>query len=162
MPYTFNNPEDQQAMLDAIGAASIEELFAPIPRALRLKRPLDIPAAMGELELTQHMQALAAKNQHAGQKICFLGGGSYDHFVPAVIDAIASRGEFYTSYTPYQPEVSQGNLQVTFEYQTLICQLTGMDVSNASLYDGGSATVEAVLLCMSVSKRSKVVTTASV
>ncbi|MEO8493565.1 MAG: aminomethyl-transferring glycine dehydrogenase subunit GcvPA [Planctomycetota bacterium] len=162
MPYTFNTPEDQQAMLDAIGAASIEDLFAPIPKSLRFKGPLDIPAAMGELELTQHMQALAAKNQHAGQKTCFLGGGSYDHFVPAVVDAIASRGEFYTSYTPYQPEVSQGNLQVTFEYQTLICQLTGMDVSNASLYDGGSATVEAVLLCMSSTKRSKVVTTASV
>jgi len=162
MPYTFNNPEDEQAMLDAIGAASIEELFAPIPDALRFKRALDIPAAMGELELTQHMQGLAAKNEHAGRKVCFLGGGSYDHFVPAVVDAIASRGEFYTSYTPYQPEVSQGNLQVTFEYQTLICQLTGMDVSNASLYDGGSATVEAVLLCMSVTKRSKVVTAASV
>jgi glycine dehydrogenase subunit 1 len=162
MPYTFNTPEDQQAMLDAIGAASVEDLFAPIPDALRLKRPLDIPAAMGELELTQHLQELAAKNEHAGQKICFLGGGSYDHFVPAVVDAIASRGEFYTSYTPYQPEVSQGNLQVTFEYQTLICQLTGMDVSNASLYDGGSAAVEAVLLCMSVKKRFKVVTTASV
>ncbi len=162
MPYTFNTPEDQQAMLDAIGAASIKELFAPIPEDLRLKRPLEIPPAMGELELTQHMQALAAKNEHAGTKTCFLGGGSYDHFVPAVVDAIASRGEFYTSYTPYQPEVSQGNLQVTFEYQTLICQLTGMDVSNASLYDGGSATVEAVLLCMSVTKRSKVVTTASV
>ena len=140
----------------------MEDLFAPIPGALRLSHPLNIPAAMGELELTQHMQALAAKNQHAGQKICFLGGGSYDHFVPAVVDAIASRGEFYTSYTPYQPEVSQGNLQVTFEYQTLICQLTGMDVSNASLYDGGSATVEAVLLCMSVTRRSKVVTMASV
>ncbi|MBC8354822.1 MAG: aminomethyl-transferring glycine dehydrogenase subunit GcvPA [Planctomycetes bacterium] len=162
MPYTFNTPEDQHAMLDAIGAASIDDLFAPIPDSLRLERPLDIPAAMGELELTQHMQALAAKNEHAGQKTCFLGGGSYDHFVPAVVDAIASRGEFYTSYTPYQPEVSQGNLQVTFEYQTLICQLTGMDVSNASLYDGGSAAVEAVLLCMSVTKRSKVVTTASV
>ncbi|MEX0819172.1 MAG: aminomethyl-transferring glycine dehydrogenase subunit GcvPA [Pirellulaceae bacterium] len=162
MPYTFNTPEDQQAMLDAIGAASLEDLFAPIPDSLRLKRLLDIPAAMGELELTQHIQALAAKNEHAGQRVCFLGGGSYDHFVPAVVDAIASRGEFYTSYTPYQPEVSQGNLQVTFEYQTLICQLTGMDVSNASLYDGGSAAVEAVLLCMSVTKRSKVVTTSSV
>ena len=162
MPYTFNTPEDQQAMLDAIGAASLDDLFAPIPDSLRLKRSLDIPPAMGELELTQHLQALAAQNAHAGNKTCFLGGGSYDHFVPAVVDAIASRGEFYTSYTPYQPEVSQGNLQVTFEYQTLVCQLTGMDVSNASLYDGGSAAVEAVLLGMSVTKRSKVVTTASV
>jgi glycine dehydrogenase subunit 1 len=162
MPYTFNTPEDQQAMLEAIGAASIDELFASIPTPLRLTQPLNIPDAMSELELTQHLQSLAAKNQHAGQHVCFLGGGSYDHFVPAVVDAIASRGEFYTSYTPYQAEVSQGNLQVMFEYQTLICQLTGMDVSNASLYDGGSAAAEAVLLCMSATKRSKVVTAASV
>ncbi len=162
MPFTYNTPEDEQAMLEAIGASSVAELFANIPSSLRLNRPLDIPPAMGELELTQHLQALAAKNEHVGQKVCFLGGGSYDHFVPAVVDAIASRGEFYTSYTPYQPEVSQGNLQVMFEYQTLICQLTGMDVSNASLYDGGSAAAEAVLLCMSVTKRKKVVTTSSV
>ena len=163
MPYFFNTPDDQRAMLAAIGAASIEELFSPIPREMRLNRPLDIPPALSELELSQHMAALAAKNSHAGQKICFLGGGSYDHFVPAVVDAIASRGEFYTSYTPYQPEVAQGNLQAMFEYQTLICQLTGLDVSNASLYDGGSAVAEAVLLCMSVTKRpGKVVTAASV
>ena len=101
------------------------------------------------------LQALAAKNSHIGQKVCFLGGGGYDHFVPAVVDALAGRGEFYTSYTPYQPEVSQGNLQVMFEYQTLICQLTGMDVSNASLYDGGSAAAEGVLLAMSVTGRPK-------
>ena len=163
MPYFFNTPDDQRAMLAAIGAASIEDLFAPIPREMRLNRPLDIPPAMSELELSQHMAALAAKNSHAGQKVCFLGGGSYDHFVPAVVDAIASRGEFYTSYTPYQPEVAQGNLQAMFEYQSLICQLTGLDVSNASLYDGGSAVAEAVLLCMSVTKRpGKVVTAASV
>ena len=163
MPYFFNTPEDQQAMLAAIGAESVEDLFAPIPSEMRLRRPLAIPPALSELELSQHMAALAAKNSHAGQKVCFLGGGSYDHFVPAVVDAIASRGEFYTSYTPYQPEVAQGNLQVMFEYQSLICQLTGLDVSNASLYDGGSAAAEAVLLCMSVTKRpGKVVTAASV
>jgi glycine dehydrogenase subunit 1 len=112
-------------MLKAIGASSLEELFASSSDELRLKRPLDLPPALSEMELAQHMQALAAKNAHIGQKVCFLGGGAYDHFVPAVVDAIASRGEFYTSYTPYQPEVSQGNLQVMFEYQTLICQLTG-------------------------------------
>ncbi len=100
------------------------------------------------------MQSLAARNAHAGRELCFLGGGSYDHFIPAVVDALASRGEFYTSYTPYQPEVSQGTLQAMFEYQTLICQLTGMDVSNASLYDGGSATIEAALLCLSATRRS--------
>ncbi len=153
MPYLFNTPQDRQAMLQAIGAESIESLFASIPPEQRLSRPLDLPPALTELELTQHLQALAARNVHAGQRVCFLGGGSYDHFIPAVVDALASRSEFYTSYTPYQPEVSQGNLQAMFEYQTLICQLTGMDVSNASLYDGGTATVEAVLMAMSVTRR---------
>jgi len=162
MPYTFNTDDEQREMLDAIGAASLDDLFAGIPSSLRLGRPLDLPQALTEMELARHMSGLAGRNVPAGERTCFLGGGSYDHFVPAVVDAIASRGEFFTSYTPYQPEVSQGNLQATFEYQTLVCQLTGMDVSNASLYDGGSAAVEAVLLCMSVTKRSKVVTTASV
>ena len=144
MPYFYNTPDDiSRRCSQAIGVGSIEELFDVVPAELRLKRPLDMPPALSELELTQHMQELAAKNAHIGQKVCFLGGGSYDHFIPAVVDAIASRGEFYTSYTPYQPEASQGNLQAFFEYQTLICQLTGMDVSNASLYDGGSAAAEA-------------------
>ena len=163
MPYFYNTAEDQAAMLAAIGASSVDELFDCVPSEYRLKRPLNIPPALSELELAQHLGALAAKNDHAGSKVCFLGGGSYDHFVPAVVDAIASRGEFYTSYTPYQPEVSQGNLQVMFEYQTLICQLTGMDVSNASLYDGGSAAAEGVLLAMSVTGRpQKVVVLGSV
>jgi glycine cleavage system P protein (glycine dehydrogenase) subunit 1 len=155
MPYFYNTQDDIAAMLQAIGASSIDELFSSIPDELRLKRPLDLPPALSEMELAQQLQSLAAKNSHTGQKVCFLGGGAYDHFVPAVVDAIASRGEFYTSYTPYQPEVSQGNLQVMFEYQTLICQLTGMDVSNASLYDGGSAAAEGVLLAMSVTSRPK-------
>ncbi len=163
MAYTFNTEDEQREMLKAIGAASVDELFSAIPDSLRLGRPLDLPEALSEIELQQHMSRLAGRNLPAGERVCFLGGGSYDHFVPAVVDAIASRGEFFTSYTPYQPEVSQGNLQATFEYQTLICQLTGMDVSNASLYDGGSAAVEAVLLCMSVTKRpAKVVTVGSV
>ena len=158
MPYHFNTPEDTAAMLSAIGVSNVEELFSLVPEEVRLKRPLDIPAAMSEMELTQHMSGLADQNLHAQNSICFLGGGSYDHFIPAVVDAIASRGEFYTSYTPYQPEVSQGNLQAMFEYQTLICQLTGMDVSNASLYDGGSAVTEAALMAISMSRgRSKVV-----
>ena len=153
MAYLFNTAEDRAAMLQAVGAASVEELFASIPPEFRLTHPLRLPPAMTELELTRHLTELAGRNVHAGQRVCFLGGGSYDHFVPAVVDAIASRGEFYTSYTPYQPEVSQGNLQVMFEYQTLICQLTGMDVSNASLYDGGTAAVEAVLMAMNVMRR---------
>ena len=152
MPYLFNTPADTRAMLESIGVESVEQLFECIPEVLRLDRPLELPPAMSELELTQHMGALADRNLHAQSSVCFLGGGSYDHFIPAVVDAIASRGEFYTSYTPYQPEVSQGNLQAMFEYQTLICQLTGMDVSNASLYDGGSAVTEAALMSLAVSR----------
>ena len=163
MPYIYNTPQDQQDMLEAIGVSSIEELFDQIPPEVRLERPLDLAPAHCEMELSQHLSNLASHNLHAANSACFLGGGSYDHFVPAVVDAIASRGEFYTSYTPYQPEVSQGNLQVMFEYQTLICQLTGMDVSNASLYDGGNAAAEAVLMAMSATKRNgKVVVPASV
>jgi glycine dehydrogenase subunit 1 len=163
MPYLYNTPDDQRAMLEAIGAASIDELFASIPDQARLDRPLAIPPAMSEMELTQHMARLAAANQHAGQLISFLGAGSYDHFIPAAVDEIASRGEFYTSYTPYQAEVSQGNLQATFEYQTLVARLTGLDVSNASLYDGASAAAEAVLMATSTNgHRGKVVMAASV
>jgi glycine dehydrogenase subunit 1 len=130
---------------------------------MRLNRPLSIPPAMSEMELTQHLTRLVAKNEHAGSKVCFLGGGSYDHFIPAVVDELAGRGEFYTSYTPYQPEVSQGNLQVVFEYQTLITRLTGLDISNASLYDGGSSAAEAVLMAISSTQRyGKIVLPASV
>lgn len=158
MSYLFNTPEDTAAMLSAIGAASIEQIFADqIPDRLRFKRPLDLPAAMNEMELSQHMQSLAARNMSADSSVCYLGGGAYDHFVPATVDAIASRGEFFTSYTPYQPEVSQGNLQVTFEYETLICELSGMDVSNASLYDGGSSAVEAALMCLATTPKRKTV-----
>ena len=163
MPYIANTPEDQRAMLDAIGAVSLDELFASIPADLRLNRPLDIPRALTELELTQHITQLAGRNSSAGDKVCFLGGGCYDHFIPAIVDVVGSRSEFYTSYTPYQPEASQGNLQVFFEYQTLIARLTGMDVSNASLYDGGSAATEAVLMAIHATGRSgRVVTARSV
>ena len=163
MPYVLNTTADQQAMLAAIGAQSLDELFQMVPADLRLNRLLDLPPALTEIELTAHLSQLAAKNIAAGQRVCFLGGGSYDHFIPAAVDAIASRGEFYTSYTPYQPEVSQGNLQVFFEYQTMITRLTGMEVSNASLYDGGSAAAEAVMMCVAATGRSgRVVTAASV
>ena len=148
MPYHYNTPEDQREMLQAIGAGSIDDLFAPIPDDLKLNRPLDLPPALSEMELDQHLRQLASLNQHAGVKACFLGGGSYDHFVPAVCDVIGSRSEFYTSYTPYQAEASQGNLQVMFEYQSLITRLTGMDVANSSLYDGASAAAEAVLMSL--------------
>lgn len=158
MPYIANTTEDRQAMLQAIGVASVEELFAMVPPELRLAGPPDLPPAMGELELTAHMAELAGRNVSASQAKCFLGGGAYDHFIPAVVDFVAGRSEFYTAYTPYQPEASQGTLQAIFEYQTLITQLTGMDVSNASLYDGASATAEAVLMALSASPgRSKVI-----
>jgi glycine dehydrogenase subunit 1 len=163
MPYLPNTAEDRDAMLRAIGVASIEELFDMVPADLRLGRDLYLPAAMGELELTAHMRDLAARNTPAGESACFLGGGSYDHFVPAVVDFVAGRSEFYTAYTPYQPEASQGSLQSFFEYQTLIAQLTGMDVSNASLYDGASAAAEAVLMAMDATRRDgRVVVAASV
>ncbi|GAB6165456.1 aminomethyl-transferring glycine dehydrogenase subunit GcvPA [Thermostilla marina] len=145
-------------MLEAIGVASIDELFTSIPSDIRLTRPLDLPPAMSEWELTRHMNVSASQNRHAGDTVCFLGGGAYDHFVPAVVDFVASRSEFYTSYTPYQPEVAQGNLQAFFEYQTLVTQLTGMDISNASMYDGASATVEAVVMALSAARgRNRVI-----
>src|SRR5437016_10474036 len=137
-------------MLEQIGVASVQQLFDCIPPELRLKRPLHVPPALTEIELTQHLQSLAARNRSADDAVCFLGGGSYDHFIPAVVDAVAGRSEYYTAYTPYQAEASQGSLQAFFEYQTLICQLTGMDVANASLYEGGSAVAESVLMALSI------------
>lgn len=162
MPYFPNTEADRQEMLKAIGAASIDELFATIPAELQMKRGLCVPPGLGELELTAHLGQLAAQNTSAGEAACFLGGGSYDHFIPAVVDMVSSRSEFYTAYTPYQAEASQGSLQAFFEYQTLICQLTGMDVSNASMYDGGSAAAEAALMAMHATGRNRVVTAQSV
>src|SRR5262245_3777632 len=140
-------------MLAQIGVKSIEELFQQVPAAARLQRPLDVPPALGEIELTRHMQRLAGRNQSADDAVCFLGGGSYDHFIPAVVDAVASRSEYYTAYTPYQAEASQGSLQAFFEFQTLICQLTGLDVANASLYEGGSAVAEAVIMALNINQK---------
>ena len=153
MAYIANTAEDVQVMLAAVGLDSLDQLFDMIPADYRLRRPLDIPTALSELELTSQITSLAARNLGADVRPCFLGGGSYDHFIPAVVDNLAARGEFYTAYTPYQAEASQGTLQATFEFQTLITQLTGMDVSNASLYDGGSAVSEAVLMAMTVTRR---------
>jgi glycine dehydrogenase subunit 1 len=153
MAYVLNTDDDVRVMLETIGIGSIDELFEVVPPEFRLGRPLDVPEALGELALTQQMAALAAENQGVDDCPCFLGAGCYDHFIPAVVDQLSMRGEFYTAYTPYQPEASQGTLQAVFEYQTLIAQLTGMDVSNASLYDGGSAVAEAVLMAMTVGDR---------
>ena len=153
MAYVLNTPEDVAAMLAKIGVSSIDELFSTIPSELRLGRPLAIPPALSEMELSALVAQTAARNQAAGDGVCFLGGGSYDHFIPAVVDAVASRSEFYTAYTPYQAEASQGSLQAFFEYQTLICELTGMDVANASLYEGGSSVAEAVIMALNIADR---------
>jgi glycine dehydrogenase subunit 1 len=151
--YLYNTPGQQREMLDAIGARSVAELFEQVPASLRTKGALNLPPALTELELEAHLRDLAAKNDKARGRICFLGGGAYDHFIPAAVDAIAARSEFYTAYTPYQAEASQGSLQAFFEYQTLICQLTGMDVANASLYEGGTAVSEAVFMAMRATGR---------
>lgn len=161
MPYIPNTEDDRRAMLEAIGAESIDELFDMIPRQFRLDRPLDLPAALGELALRDHIRQLAERNTAASTATCFLGGGSYDHFIPAIVDFVAARSEFYTSYTPYQAEASQGTLTALFEYQTMITRLTGMDVSNASLYDGAGAAAEAVLMAIGATGRAKRVVTAS-
>ncbi|MCS7021888.1 MAG: aminomethyl-transferring glycine dehydrogenase subunit GcvPA [Gemmataceae bacterium] len=153
MAYILNTPEEQRAMLAQLGLEHIEELFAVIPAELRLQRPLQLPPALSEMELHQLLEGLAQRNTSAAQLPCFLGGGAYDHFIPAVVDAIASRSEYYTAYTPYQAEASQGTLQVIFEYQTLMCQLTGLAVANASLYEGGSGVAEAVLMALGVTGR---------
>ncbi len=153
MPYLFNTAESQRDMLRTVGVKSVDELFDQIPRELRLDRPLQLPPPLSEIELESHLRDLASQNVGASGRVSFLGGGIYDHFVPAAVDAIAGRSEFYTAYTPYQAEASQGSLQAFFEYQTLICELTGMDVSNASLYEGASAMVEAVLMAMRVTQR---------
>ncbi len=148
---------DREAMLAAIGVASVEELFRDLPAAVRLGRPLEVPSALSEAELTRHLEQLAAKN--VIDEVSFLGAGIYDHYVPAVVDAVLQRGEFLTAYTPYQPELSQGILQAIFEYQTAICELTGMDVSNASGYDGTTVAADACLVAKQATGRSKVVIT---
>ena len=153
MAYLFNTPDEIAAMLDAIGADSIDELFSQIPDRLQLDGPLDLPGGLSEPALEAHLRQLAAANSGTAARICLMGGGVYDHFIPAAVDEIASRGEFYTAYTPYQAEASQGSLQAFFEFQTLICQLTGMDISNASLYEAGTAVSEAVFMAMRVTRR---------
>ncbi|MFG0335634.1 MAG: aminomethyl-transferring glycine dehydrogenase subunit GcvPA [Maioricimonas sp. JB049] len=153
MSYLFNTPQQTEEMLAAIGVGAVDDLLEQVPESLRLDRELDLPAPKSELELEQHVRTLAGRNITASSRSCFLGGGAYDHFVPAVVDEVASRGEFYTAYTPYQAEASQGSLQAFFEFQTLICQLTGMDVSNASLYEGGTAVSEAAFMAMRVTNR---------
>jgi glycine dehydrogenase subunit 1 len=160
--YLPNTPADRQAMLKTIGVQSVEELFADLPADIRLKQPLELPPAVSELEILRMMQERAGRNSNVDQFPCFLGAGAYDHFVPSVVSHLAGRAEFYTAYTQYQPEISQGGLQALWEYQSFICELTGLDVSNASLYDGATATAEAMNLACGVTGRKKVLISAAV
>lgn len=142
---------DIKAMLDTIGASNMEELYTEVPEALKLNRPVDLPPAMSEEEVRRHFEELGRKNSPL---VCFAGDGVYDHYTPSVVAALTSRSEFQTSYTPYQAEISQGTLQYIFEFQTMMAELTGMDVSNASMYDGATATAEAMLMSVAASKNA--------
>lgn len=154
MSYIPHTDEDIKKMLEIVGVSSIDELFNDIPLALRPKS-FNIPQGKSEFEVTRQLRKLAAKN--ATNLINFVGAGFYDHFIPAAVDAIVSRSEFYTAYTPYQPECSQGWLQAIYEYQTIICELTGLDVANASLYDGGTAIYEAAMMAVRLTGRNKII-----
>jgi len=155
--YLSLTERDRDAMLATIGVASIEELFADIPESVRFRGVLALEPALSEPELVAHLEELSARNVPAGAELSFLGAGMYDHYVPAIVDAILSRGELLTAYTPYQPEMSQGVLQAIFEYQTAICELTGMDVSNASGYDGTTVAADACYVAKHATGRSKIV-----
>ncbi|MFA5310911.1 MAG: aminomethyl-transferring glycine dehydrogenase subunit GcvPA [Candidatus Omnitrophota bacterium] len=154
MNYIPHTQEDKQKMLKAIGVKSVDELFRDIPSALKPKS-FNMPLGKSEFEVMEHFKKLSGKN--AADLINFIGGGFYDHYIPAVVDSLASRPEFYTAYTPYQPECSQGWLQAIYEYQTVICELTGLDVSNASLYDGGTALYEAAMMAVRLTGRKKII-----
>jgi glycine dehydrogenase subunit 1 len=156
MEYIGNTAADRKAMLAEIGAAKEDELWLDIPREKVINNGLGLPAGLSELELKIQMQRLAARNVNVEEYACFLGAGAYDHYIPSTVQAITGREEFYTAYTPYQPEISQGTLQAIFEYQTLLCNLTGMDVANASLYDGATALYEAAHLACRHTQRRQV------
>lgn len=155
-PYISITDQEIEEMLKTIGISSTDELYSDIPENVRFKGELNIPKAKSEVEVRRYFDEIFAKNTSTDDKVCFLGGGAYDRYVPSVIPAMASRSEFYTSYTPYQPEISQGTLSYIFEYQTMMANLTGMPISNASLYDGGTAITEAALMTIQKSKKSKI------
>jgi glycine cleavage system P protein (glycine dehydrogenase) subunit 1 len=157
--YLSLTERDREQMLAAIGVSSTGELFRDIPEGVRFDRPLDLEPPLSEQELTRHLEELAARNIDSGKELSFLGAGIYDHYVPAVVDTVLQRGELLTAYTPYQPEMSQGVLQAIFEYQTVICELTGMDVSNASGYDGTTVAADACFVAKNATGRTKVVVT---
>jgi glycine dehydrogenase subunit 1 len=159
--YIPNSPEERAEMLRTVGLSGAEQLFDSIPAEIRLREQLNTPAALSELELLAGFEKMAALNV-AARRPGFLGAGAYSHYAPTVVDYLIQRSEFFTAYTPYQPEISQGTLQAIFEFQTLVCQLTGMDVANASMYDGSTALAEAVLMAERITRRKKVVTSTAV
>lgn len=149
--------EQREAMLRAVGCDAIGDLFTDVPLEVRLERPLDVPGGLGEMELVSHLRGLADANEPASGMVSFAGAGCYDHYVPSIVDHVLRKPEFFTAYTPYQPEVSQGTLQAIYEYQSMICALTGMDVANASMYDGATALAEAAMMACRVTRRRRVV-----
>ena len=161
-PYLPATPEDEKVILDRLGLKTADEVFAEIPQSIRLKKGLDLEGPKSELEVERILKALSEQNLHAGNTPMFLGAGMYDHYIPTTVRYATGRSEFYTAYTPYQPEISQGTLQAIFEYQSMICAITGMDVSNASLYDGASAAAEASFLAASATRRSRIVVSETV
>jgi glycine dehydrogenase subunit 1 len=162
MRFAPHTDDDVREMLAACGLDSVDQLFDQIPPSVRLDRALDLPEGVSEMEIVADLRRLGGRNRHADDLVCFAGGGAYDHYVPAVVWALAGRSELYTSYTPYQPELSQGVLQALFEYQSMISELTALEVSNASLYDGPTALVEAVHMARSATKRRRVLVSEAV
>jgi glycine dehydrogenase subunit 1 len=162
MDFVPHTPADDRAMLDRLGLGTIDELFEPVPAEVRVRAGLDVPAALSEPELIDHLARFAATTTGNDSLVCFAGGGAYDHYVPAAVRALAARAEFATSYTPYQPELSQGVLQAIFEFQTCVCELYGLDVANASLYDGANALAEAANLAVRATARDRVLVGATV
>lgn len=161
-PYIPNTSDDEKRMLEVIGAESVESLFSDIPDEVKLNRALNLPNSMSELEVRNILTKLSKENKTTNDLTCFLGAGAYDHYIPSVVNHVISRSEFYTSYTPYQAEISQGTLQYIFEYQTLIANLTGMDVSNASLYDVGSGLGEAAIMATNITRKDEIVVSKTV
>lgn len=161
-PYIPNTNDDERKMLESIGVNSIEGLFNDIPEEVKLNRELNLNKSMSEIEVKKYLTNLATQNKTINDLTCFLGAGAYDHYIPSIVDHIISKSEFYTSYTPYQAEISQGTLQYIFEYQTLISNLTGMDVSNASLYDGGSALGEASIMASNITRKDEIIVSKTV
>ncbi len=157
MPHIPVTCEQREAMLRAVGCEALDDLFGDIPAEVRLDRALDVPGGLGEMELVAHLRGLADSNEPAGGMVSFAGAGSYDHYVPSIVDHVLRRPEFFTAYTPYQPEVSQGTLQAIYEYQSMICALTAMDVANASMYDGATAFTEAAMMASRVTRRHRVI-----